>query len=204
MVFALVLATFLVLAAGGWLAGRRRDRIADEEKLFAESEKLRAGAAFLHPGMAWVRGPSGRAVTVGASEFAVDFTGSLAAIELPRVGDRLRDGDAALTLVSASGRRLPLPTPVAGRVLAVNPDPLADPDGWLLRVKPAGALESLLDGKAARRWVDEARALVLSRLEPAVGPLAHDGGAWTPAWGELLDDRTWTQVKTELFPEGMR
>lgn len=204
MVFVLVLATFLVLAAGGWLAAHRRDRIAGEESLFAESEKLRAGAVYLHPGMAWVRGPSGRAVTVGASTFAVDFTGKLASIELPHPGERLREGETALTLVSAGGRRLALPTPVAGRVLAANPDPMADPCAWLLRVKPEGALSTVLDGQAARRWIDEARALVLSRLEPAVGPLAGDGGLWTPAWGELLDDRTWTELKRDLFPEGMR
>jgi glycine cleavage system H lipoate-binding protein len=208
MVFALVVATFLALVAGDWFLSRRRQRISVEERLIAESEHLRADAAFLHPGMAWARGPSGRALTVGASEFAVDFVGKLGRIELPRVGQRLLDGDAAVTLVSEHGRRLALPTPVEGRVLAVNADPSSDPTGWMLRVRPRGRggnpWEVLLQGKAARHWVDEARALVLSHLAPGVGLLAHDGGVWTRAWGELLDDRTWAEVKRELFPEGPR
>jgi glycine cleavage system H lipoate-binding protein len=153
--------------------------------------------------MAWVGPLSRRAVTVGASEFALDFAGKIAAIELPPSGVRLREGHPAVTLVSKRGRRLSLPAPVAGRVLAVNPHPAADAKGWLLRVRPRpdGPVETLLQGNAAKHWIEEARALVLSRLEPAVGRMAQDGGVSQRAWGELLDDRTWTEIKNELFPE---
>jgi hypothetical protein len=88
-------------------------------------------------------------------------------------------------------------------VLAVNPDPAADPSGWMLRIRPhdALALPALLQGSAARRWIDEARALLLSRLDPAVGRIAQDGGIFQPAWGDLLEDATWTELKKDLFPE---
>ena len=73
----------------------------------------------------------------------------------------------------------------------------------MLRIRPYDrlALPALLQGGAARRWIDEARALLLSRLDPAVGRIAQDGGVFQRAWGELLDDRTWTELEKDLFPE---
>lgn len=203
MVIALVLATIAVLIAVQWTVTAHRSRVEQEQRLFAASEGLRPGAVSLHPGMAWVGPLSRRALSVGASEFAVDFTGRIAAVELPRVGRRLREGDPAIVLRSERGRRLTLAAPVSGKVLAVNPDPAADPSGWMLRIRPhhLRALPVLLQGSAARRWVDEARALLLSRLDPAVGRIAQDGGIFQPAWGDLLEDATWTELERDLFPE---
>jgi glycine cleavage system H lipoate-binding protein len=203
MVLALVLATFVVLIAVQWALTAHRSRVEQEQRLLAASEGLRPEAVSLHPGMAWVGPLSRRAVSVGASDFAVDFTGRIAAVDLPRVGQRLREGDPAIVLRSERGRRLTLAAPLPGRVLAVNPDPAADPSGWMLRIRPQDtlALPALLQGSAARRWVDEAKALLMSRLDPAVGRIAQDGGVFQHAWGELLDDRTWTELEKELFPE---
>ena len=203
MVLALVLATFVVLLAVQWVVTARRGRVELEQRMLAASEGLRPEAVSLHPGMVWLGPLSRRAVSVGASDFAVDFTGRIAAVDLPKVGQRLREGDPAIVLRSQRGRRLTLATPLSGRVLAVNPDPAADPSGWMLRIRPheTQALPALLQGSAARRWTDEAKALLLSRLDPAVGRLAQDGGVFQHAWGEVLDDRTWMDLEKELFPE---
>ena len=203
MVLALVVATFAVLIAAQWAVAARRARVEAEQRLLAASEGLRPEAMSLHPGMTWVGPLTRRAVSVGASDFAVDFAGRIAAVDLPKVGQRLREGDPAIVLRSDRGRRLSLAAPLSGKVLAVNPDSAADPSGWMLRIRPHDmlALPALLRGSAARRWVDEARALLLSRLDPAVGHIAQDGGVFQHAWGELLDDRTWTELEKELFPE---
>jgi glycine cleavage system H lipoate-binding protein len=204
MVLLLVLATVLLLGAVEWLRSRRRARTSEEQTLFAESETLRADATLLHPGMAWVRPPAHGAATVGAAPFAVHFAGDLERIELPRLGERLRAGEAAVTLVSSTGRRLPIVTPLAGQVVAVQPHPLADPAGWMLRIRPrdgAAATDGLLQGASARRWIEEAQVLVQSRLVPALGPLAQDGGVWRRSWGDLLDDHAWMEVRNQLFPD---
>jgi glycine cleavage system H lipoate-binding protein len=202
MVIVLVLATFAVLIAASWAVAAHRSRVEGEQRLLAASEDL-GRAVSLHPGMAWVGPLTHRAVSVGASDFALDFTGRIAAVDLPRVGQRLREGDSAIVLRSERGRRLTLAAPLSGKVLAVNPDPAADPSGWMLRIRPHDglALPALLQGSAARRWIDEAQALLLSRLDPAVGRTAQDGGVFQRAWGELLDDRTWSELEKELFPE---
>lgn len=203
MVLALVLATFVVLIAIQWAVTAHRSRVEREQRLIAASEGLRPEAVSLHPGMVWM-GPRTRgAVSVGPSQFAVDFTGRIAALHLPKVGEWLREGDPAIVLRSERGRRLSLAAPLSGKVLAVNPDPAADPSGWMLRIRPQAslALPALLQGSAARRWVDEARALLLSRLDPAVGRIAQDGGVFQPAWGDLLEDGTWMELKKDLFPE---
>lgn len=203
MVIALVLATFAVLMAAQWAVAAHRSRVETEQRMLAVSERLRPEAVSLHPGMTWVGPLTRRAVSVGASEFAVDFTGRIASVDLPRVGQRLREGDPAIVLRSQGGRRLDLAAPLSGRVLAVNPDPAADPSGWMLRIRPHDtlALPALLQGSAAQRWIDESRALLLSRLDPAVGRIAQDGGVFQHAWGDLLDEGTWTELEKELFPE---
>ena len=203
MVIALVLATFVVLIAVQWGVTAHRARVESEQRLLATSENLRAEALSLHPGMAWVGPLTRRAVSVGVSDFAVDFAGRIAAVDLPKVGQRLREGDPAIVLRSERGRRLCLAAPLSGKVLAVNPDSAADPSGWMLRIRPYDrlALPALLQGGAARRWIEEARALLLSRLDPAVGRIAQDGGVFQHAWGDLLDEGTWTELEKDLFPE---
>ena len=108
-----------------------------------------------------------------------------------------------VVLLGERGRRLALPAPLAGKVVAVNPDPDGDAGRWMLRIRPQEALSAcaLMHGSAARRWVAEAQALVLSRLDPAVGRIAQDGGVFQRAWGELLADHIWTEIKGELFPD---
>lgn len=208
MVPVLVLITCVLLVTVHWAVVAQRRRTEAAQCLVAESESLRTPETSLHPGMVWVGPLSHRAVSVGVSEFATDFVGRIAAVDLPKVGQRLREGDAAIVLRSERGRRLALPAPVSGKVLAVKRDPAVDPGKWMLRVRPQDtrALGGLLQGSAARRWVAEAQTFLLSRLDPAVGRLAQDGGVFQRAWGDLLDDRTWTELVRDLFldTEGRR
>ncbi len=100
----------------------------------------------------WVR-TEGEELVIGVSDFAQDQLGDIVYLELPKVGTVLAPGDSfgVIESVKASSD---LYAPVGGEVVAVNgnletsqeainQDPYGA--GWLIRVRPSGAEEELLD-----------------------------------------------------------
>lgn len=100
----------------------------------------------------WVR-TEGEELVIGVSDFAQDQLGDIVYLELPKVGLILAPGDSfgVIESVKASSD---LYAPVGGEVVAVNgkletsqeainQDPYGA--GWLIRVRPSGAEEELLD-----------------------------------------------------------
>lgn len=152
-------------------------------------------------------------MAVGADDFAPGFAGELVSVEVPKVGTRLRQGEPGWTLISRRGRRLTQVMPVEGEVVEVNRDLLREPDllqwspyklGWILRVRPRHLRESLsnlLRGTLAKTWMEAVKSQVTTRLSPALGTVATDGGTWNAAFGDQLDDDQWEFLKQELFPE---
>jgi glycine cleavage system H protein len=187
----------------------RRQRLAREGALatIGPGGKLNV---MLHPGHTWVRVTPGGLVSVGASDFAANFAGRLSAIELPREGARLRQGQAAWSLIDRRGRRLRQAMPLDGKVIAVNERLGRHPtlaqrfpydEGWFLRVRPrhlARSLSGLMRNGAAEAWLESVRGSVTRRLAPA---LAQDGGSWSREFGEQLDDELWEELRRALFPE---
>ena len=105
----------------------------------------------------------------------------------------LEQGEAAWTLVAGGDRRLTQVMPIEGKVIAVNEKLRENPEllqespyksGWLLCVRPRrlqDTLTNLLHGKSADAWRTSTREDVVSRLAPAMGTVAHDGGEWVRA-----------------------
>jgi glycine cleavage system H protein len=221
MVVILVALTFAVIILGEmYLMSQRNrarkialasvpDQLAEPGPGLANVEEL-----FFHPGHTWARAAPRGMATVGVSDFAANFAGDLSAVELPKAGSRLHQGEPACTLTSKRGRRLDLLMPVAGEVLAVNPKLQGDPgivqrhpydSGWLLCVrarKLRDDVRNLLHGGAASMWRDANRTNLTAQLTPSLGVMAHDGGNWTTAFGDLLGDDAWESVKKDLFPAG--
>lgn len=110
----------------------------------------------------WVRvekEPSGELIAViGITAFAIDALKDLVHVELPTVGQTVQQGQETAEIESVKAVS-PIYSPVAGEVIAVNPqlenqlDRLAeDPyqNGWFFKVRitdPAG-LDRLLDAAA--------------------------------------------------------
>jgi glycine cleavage system H protein len=170
-------------------------------------------AGFLfHPGHTWAHVHEDGLVSIGTTDFASNFTGNLAAIELPKEGRRIRQGERAWTLVAANDRRLRQTMPIDGRIIAVNDGLLKDPgltqrspyeEGWILRVRPRHLDESarnLLPETVAQGWIDAAQARITSVLSPAMGAVAYDGGEWVTGFGDQLSDPDWETLKRDLFP----
>ncbi len=219
MTFILVLLTVVTVLAAQLYLGRRRRRIAN----LARARSLTGVAGrvmtsqpppdyLFHPGHTWVRVHDKDLVTVGATDFAINFAGALAALDLPTEGSRLRQGERAWTLISSGRRRLDQLMPIDGKVIAVNRDLLAVPSraqespyeaGWLLRVQPRGIaryLGNLMSTAAAAPWLEGIRATVTARLSPALGTIALDGGEWAAGFGDRLEDDEWETLRHELFP----
>ena len=213
----LVFAMAALMVTAHWYFSRQRRRVADRARSavqFVEvgPSSLPADGALFHPGHTWVQLHGGGLASIGATAFAANFAGDVARIETPPQGRKLRQADKALTFVSNNGRRLDLPMPIDGEVLAVNADLRRDPgltqrrpydQGWVLRVRPRNvqaAARNLMPVAAARRWLDSTREAVAARVSALQGATAFDGGEWSPAFGERLAEKDWTELRRELFP----
>lgn len=221
VVFLVLMTVAVVLLIDLVVLHRRRlarERLALEEKI--RSLNGNAGETvddlFIHPGHSWVRLDDGHLASVGATDFASNFAGEPALIEIPREGRRLRQGDPAWTFVSKRGRRLTQVMPVDATVLAVNDRLVENPGlvlsspfgaGWIIQARVhrrrlADGLVNLMHGAAAKVWTRSGLGRVATRLSPALGTVAQDGGAWRHAFGDELDEQDWAELREELFPAG--
>jgi len=207
MVAALVVMTFVAFILLDYYLVQSR------KKAVQTATASSSGNLYFHPGQTWARVAPNGLVTVGVTEFASSFAGSLSRVKLPARGGRLEQGEPAWTLVSDRNRRLTQVMPVEGKVIAVNKKLREDPallqespyeNGWLLCVRPRrlqDTLSNLLHGKSADAWKTSSREALVSRLAPALGTVAHDGGEWAAGFGDRLDDDDWEAVKADLFPD---
>jgi glycine cleavage system H protein len=96
----------------------------------------------------------GDAVTVGITDFAQEQLGDVVYVELPSVGDQVKQG-RVMGVVESVKAASDLFSPVSGEVMAVNDAAVGEPqklndapyqDGWLIRVRPdsAGELDTLM------------------------------------------------------------
>ncbi len=215
----LVVASFLFIATLRWFLQAKQVRFAEAARALggiALGMEIRPGQpppGFLfHRGHTWVHLHESGLATIGVTELASNFAGNLSRVEIPRDGVRLRKGDSAWTLVSEKHRQLEQSMPIDGKVIAVNNQLLENPDlaqsspyenGWILRVRPKKQPvlnTDFLADSAIKAWFDNARDTIASRLSPAMGTVAQDGGEWLTAFGDHLDDEEWENLKRELFP----
>jgi len=103
----------------------------------------------------WARMEDSGRVTIGISEHAQGLLGDLVYVELPSVGDTVKQGTACAVVESVKAAS-DVYSPVSGTVVAVN-DALGDKpetinedaygEGWILAIEPddAAELDEMLD-----------------------------------------------------------
>jgi glycine cleavage system H protein len=110
----------------------------------------------------WLRN-EGDEVVIGITDYAQDALGDIVYIELPQVGAVLTPG-ASFGVIESVKASSDLYAPIGGEVVAVNSEleggqePInQDPygAGWLIRVRPSGAEEELLDAEAYTAYCEE-------------------------------------------------
>jgi len=107
----------------------------------------------------WVRA-DGTELVIGITAYAADELGDIVFVELPRPGRKLAAHEV-FGVIESVKTASDLFTPVAGEVVAVNPDLTGAPElvngepyagGWMIRIRPddAAAADALLDAAAYR------------------------------------------------------
>ncbi|HET9594655.1 MAG TPA: glycine cleavage system protein H [Anaeromyxobacteraceae bacterium] len=158
LVMAVLASPALLWLGGRWAWRRIRPRVRGLR---------RAGHALYSPGARYAAGHTwvareGGALKVGIDGVAQELLPWALAVELPKPGAKLHEGDVA-AIVSVGGQDARIAAPVSGRVVRVNAEVERDPSllkedgygrGWLFAVEPFDARWSTLPaGEQARTWL---------------------------------------------------
>jgi glycine cleavage system H protein len=159
---------------------------------------------FLDRSHTWARLQEAGELRIGVDELLAQTLGGADRIELPAAGTALRRGQTLAT-IWRDGRKLTVPSPIDGTVVATNAmaaaDQLAaDPYGaaWLVSLWPLDPREAIRPmhlGEPARRFLErELRRLVefLSLQGSAqLGPALADGAHPVVGAALALDHQSW-------------
>ncbi len=164
---------------------------------------------YYHDGHTWARPEYGGRVRVGIDDFAQKLIGNLARVELPNVGQELKQGEVGFQ-VRRNGEVAKLLSPMDGIVANVN-DSLRDhPDlvnespyekGWLFTIEPTKLrknLKGLYYDKEARNFIHEEREKLFAMANEDLR-VAADGGVSVKDISQELEGENWARfVKTFL------
>jgi len=140
--------------------------------------------------------------------------GGLDRIEASEPGTEVRRGEP-LAVLHRNGRSVTLPSPVDGKVLAVNPRIVSDPalsaedpfgQGWLVRLSPknlGAAVQDLFVAERAGAWMRQElahlRDLVVGLSAPSPQVQLTDGGLPVTGLASRLPDEAWKELCDRLF-----
>lgn len=164
---------------------------------------------YYHEGHTWARPEYGGRVRVGFDDFAQKLLGRLSRIEIPGIGQEVKQGEVGFQ-VRRNGEQAEVLSPVDGVITHINSRLLQDPEcvnaspyeeGWLFIVEPTKLrknLKGLFYGEEAKKFLDEEkeRLFALSNEELSI---AADGGVTVDEIAKELKGVKWSKfVKTFL------
>jgi glycine cleavage system H protein len=205
LAIALVLLAPVMLALGAgkvlgairmWMEGYRS----------AGNLRFRGGLAYA-PGHTWVK-PEGSALKVGLDDLAQRLLPWTVAVEMPRTGQFVKEGEPVATL-SCGDREVQVAAPASGRIVAVNPEVLREPtlaksenygSGWLFAIEPDGKeWKTLPAGERARNWLRAEGERLTRFYEEQLGMAAADGGELIGSPDTLLTDAQWKNLSRSFL-----
>lgn len=163
-----------------------------------------------HRGHTWARPIDDDTVVVGIDDFARQLIGSAERIDLPKSGNRLRQGDVGFS-IGLDGRTADLVSPIEGEVIEVNPAVTRDPKlatedpygrGWIMKLRSsdlARNLRNLLSGSTARKWTEDARERIELELMALSGSVLTDGGRPVADFAKHLENEDWHRLVGEFL-----
>lgn len=169
---------------------------------------------YYHRGHTWVKPEGGRrvqSVTVGLDDFTQEVMGDIEAINVPAIGEQLKQGEVAWE-IHHGRRRLHQIAPLSGTVVDVNEKVLQDPsivnrspyeEGWILKIRPSRVGEEmpgLMDSFQFQVFFDQVKARLRAAIaHPSLGMIYGDGGEMVRGIAEKLDEKLWRIVVSQLF-----
>ncbi len=205
VVIALVLLAPVMLALGAgkvfgavrmWMQGYRS----------AGNLRFRGGLAY-SPGHTWVKSEGG-SLKVGLDDLAQRILPWTVAVEMPRTGQMVMEGEPVATL-SCGDREVQVAAPASGRIVAVNQEVLREPtlaksenygNGWLFAIEPIGLeWKTLPAGERARSWLRAEGERLTHFYEEQLGMAAADGGELVGSPDTLLTDAQWKALSRSFL-----
>jgi glycine cleavage system H lipoate-binding protein len=164
---------------------------------------------FYHLGHSWAVSEGKNVVKVGMNDFAQKLVGKIDAIQVPALGSTVYQGERGWAL-KVDSRAIDMLSPVDGKVIAVNEEVLRAPQtinqdpyrNWLMKVEsPSFSVDKrqLLSGAMARRWMEEVRENLMSRMSYDLGAVYQDGGLLVDGMARQLDREKWDGIAKEFF-----
>jgi len=164
---------------------------------------------YYHLGHSWAIPEGPNVVKVGVDDFAQKLVGKINAVQMPSLGSTIHQGDKGWTL-EVDTKAIDMLSPVDGRVIAINEDLLRSPQNinqdpyqsWLMKVEaPSFSVDKkqLLSGSMARKWIEEVRENLLSRMNYDLGLVYQDGGLLVDGMARNLDKDKWDEIAKDFF-----
>jgi glycine cleavage system H protein len=199
IVLAVMLALLVpVVLAAGAIRAFQAVRLRAQGFRAAGHLRFRGGLLYA-PTHTWIR-PEGERLRVGLDDLAQRLLPWAVAVELPRPGQKVREGEPVAS-ISSGGREARIAAPVSGTIVAVNPEVAREPTlvksenygrGWLFLVEPDGrSWTSLPAGDAARGWLRGEGERLSRFFEQSLGFAAADGGELIGPPPSLLGEPEW-------------
>ncbi len=164
---------------------------------------------YYHEGHTWAKPEYGGRVRVGLDDFAQKLIGKLGRVELPNIGQEVKQGEVGFQ-VRRNGEVAKVISPMDGIVAHVN-DQLRDQPGlvngspyekgWLFTIEPTKLrknLKGLYYGQEARNYINEEREKLFAMANEDLR-VAADGGVSVEDISQELDGKNWAKfIKTFL------
>jgi glycine cleavage system H lipoate-binding protein len=164
---------------------------------------------YYHEGHTWAKPEYGGRVRVGLDDFAQKLIGKLGRVELPNIGQEVKQGDVGLQ-VRRNGDAAKVLCPIDGIVAHVNEKLRDQPGlvnespyekGWLFIIEPTKLrknLKGLYYGQEANKYIHEEREKLFDMVNDDLR-VAADGGTAVEDISQELKGEAWARfVKTFL------
>ncbi len=164
---------------------------------------------YYHLGHSWAIPEDRYLVKVGMDDFAQKLVGKIDEIMLPKIGSTIQQGDKGWML-KVDSKIIDMLSPVDGKVVAINEEVLQSPErinkdpyhNWLIKVEtPRFSVNkrNLLQGALAKKWMEEVRENLLSRMNYNLGLVYQDGGPIVDGMAKSLDREKWDEIIKDFF-----
>jgi glycine cleavage system H lipoate-binding protein len=216
----LLLAAVLLLTFRFRTNSRRAIRNLDPKRVTALNPEnlVVPGGLYFDKSHTWAFMEKDGMVRVGIDDFIQHVTGGLTSIRLKNPGDKVRKGEALLTLVQ-KGKRLTINAPVSGIIRAENITLFNDPSllnsapytqGWIYQIEPTNWIREtqfLLMAEKYTEWMRSEFNRLKDFLARAVTPeqpqyacvVLQDGGEITDHVLENLGPEVWEDFQTQFI-----
>ncbi len=164
---------------------------------------------YYHLGHTWAAPEGKNLVKVGVNDFAQKLVGKISAIELPGIGSTIHQGEKGWTM-EVDSKEIDMLSPVDGKVVDINEKLAGSPENinkypyvsWLMKVESprfSANKKQLVTGTLAKRWMEEVREKLLSKMNYNLGLVYQDGGLLVDGMAKNLDRDKWDEIAKEFF-----